>query len=136
MPSFRFCRQKRNEGDGIDEGAHSLAWTLHCNVCGSDLFDNQEHLAFCICHSIVRLRVEPRSASVVRVVRVVLALYVSNVRACCQSSHASTPLIYVYIIYSHVYTDIFIHVYIHIHTYVYICSCLYRHPYVYVCIHV
>ena len=117
MPSFRFCRQKRNEGDGIDEGAHSLAWTLHCNVCGSDLFDNQEHLAFCICHSIVRLRVEPRSASVVRVVRVVLALYVSNVRACCQSSHASTPLIYILYIFTRIYR------YIHtcIHTYTYVC---------------
>ena len=98
-------------GDGIGEGAHSLAWTLHCNVCGSDLFDNQEHLAFCICHSIVRLRVEPRSASVVRVVRVVLALYVSNVRACCPSSHASTPLICI----------------------LYILICIYR--YIHTCIH-
>ena len=119
-------------GDGIGEGAHSLSWTLHCNVCGSDLFDNQEHLAFCVTASFV-CALSPGVRELYELYELYLLLYVSNVRACCQSSHASN----IYIIYiSHAYTDIFIHVYIHIHTYVYICSCLYRHPYVYVCIHV
>ena len=129
MPSFRFCRQKRNEGDGIDEGAHSLAWTLHCNVCDSDLFDNQEHLAFCICHSIVRLRVEPRSASVVRVVRVVLALDVSNVRACCQSSHASIDIRMC--LYAHVSIDIRMSMYVYMYEYIFIYTCEYMNE----CVH-